>query len=114
MDEIARKYDEWCRRIAESRDVYDLIGHFRTHVSEHYDRHNREGETSLYIWLVGVLNFMHILEKKIPYLTTEDMLFKLCTYHKNHGNGPEAPFDIDEFMKEYDGDIKKFHKNMIE
>ncbi len=37
------------------------------------------------------------------------MLFKLCTYHKNHG-GPNAPFDVDKFIKEYDGKIKKFYE----
>ena len=88
MDNLNPNYDEWCKRIAESRDLDDLIRHFREHVSEHYDRYNREGKLSLDIWLVGVLNFMHILEKKCPYITREDMLFKLCTYHKNHEGGP--------------------------
>lgn len=104
------KYKEWCKRIAESKDVYELIDHFRKHVSEHYERHNRGGKINLDIWLIGVLNFMHILENKIPHITSEDMLFKLCTYHKNHKGGSEPPFDIDKFLKKYNGAIKKFHK----
>ena len=110
MGDITYQYDEWCRRIAESREVSNLIAHFREHVSDHYDRHNREGKTSLDIWLVGVLNFMHIIEKKFSYITREDMLFKLCTYYKNHEEGPNAPFDVDKFIEEYDGEIKKYHK----
>lgn len=110
MDDLDTKYDEWCRRIAESRDLGDLITHFREHVSEHYNRHNREGKTSLDIWLMGVLNFMYILEKKCPHITKEDVLFKLCTYHKKHEGGPNAPFDVDKFIEEYDGEIKKFHR----
>ena len=103
-------YDEWCERIAESKSVDELVSHFRKHVCEHFERHNRGGKISLDIWLIGVLNFMHILEKKFPYITTEDMLFKLCTYHKNHEGGSEPPFDISEFLERYNGDIKKFHK----
>jgi hypothetical protein len=110
MDNLNLKFDEWCRRIAESRSLDDLIKHFREHVNEHYERHNRKGKVSLDIWLIGVLNFMHILEKKCPYITTEDMLFKLCTYHENHEGGPDAPFDVDKFIEEYGGEIKKFHK----
>jgi len=109
MQDVNENYDEWSKRIAESREIEDLISHFREHVSDHYDRHNREGKTSLDIWIVGVLNFMRILEQKCPYITTKDRLFKLCTYHKNHENGPDAPFDIDKFMKEYKEEIKKFH-----
>lgn len=108
MDEINTKYDEWCRRIAESKDIGEIISHFREHVSEHYDRHNRKGKLSLDTWLAGVLNFMYILEKKVPYITTEDRLFKLCTYHKNHKDeGPEAPFDVEKFIEKYNGEIKK-------
>lgn len=110
MDNIDELYKEWCKRIAESRGPKELIAHLREHVYEHFDRHNREGKISLDIWLVGVLNFMHILEQKFPYITKEDMLFKLCTYKKNHEAGPDAPFDIDEFLQSYNGEIKKFHK----
>ena len=110
MQDINNKYDEWCGRIAESREMSDLIAHFREHVGNHYDRHNREGKISLDVWLVGVLNFMHIIEKKCSYITKKDMLFKLCTHHKHIKGGPDAPFDVDKFMEEYDGEIKKFYK----
>ena len=110
IGDVNANYDEWCSRIAESRELGDLINHFREHVGEHYDRHNREGKLSLDVWLVGILNFMHILERKCPYLTKDDMLFKLCTYHKGHGDGPSPPLDIDRFVEEYDGEIKKFHR----
>ena len=43
MDNINTKYNKWCERIAKVRDIPDLIAHFREHVSEHFDRHNREG-----------------------------------------------------------------------
>lgn len=110
MDNTDTKYNKWCKSIAESRDRDELIAHFREHVYDHFNRHNRKGELSLKVWLVGVLNFMHILEKKFPNITTEDMLFKLCRYYKNHRKGADPSFDVDEFMKEYNGDIKKYHK----
>lgn len=114
MNNTDTYFDEWCKRIAEAKTPEELIAHFREHVSDHYDRHNREGETSLKIWLVGVFNFMYILEKKFPEITDEDKLFKLSTYHKNHeGEGPEPPFDIDYFLGRYDGDIKQFYNNRI-
>lgn len=107
-------YNEWCRRIAESKDVYEIINHFREHVCDHFKRHDRAGKIGLDIWLIGAFNFMHILEKKFPYITTEDMLFKLCTYHRNHKGGSEPPLDMDEFLKKYNGEIKKFHKKANE
>lgn len=110
MGNADTNYKEWCKKIAESRDIDGLIAHFREHVYDHFNRHNREGKISLMIWLVGVLNFMHILEEKFPEITIEDKLFKLCTYHKNHEGGTDAPFDVNEFMKDYNGYIKKFHK----
>jgi len=113
MDDVRSKYDEWCRRIAESRDIGELIAHFREHVNEHYDRHNREGQVSLDIWLIGVFNFMEILGRKCSHLTTEDRLFKLCTYHKNHKGGADPPFDVNAFLKDYDGEIKSFHGYLI-
>ena len=114
MDNIEAFYDEWCQRIADAKTPEEFIAHFREHVYDHYDRHNRAGETSLIIWMVGVFNFMHIFEKKFPDITYGDMLFKLCTYHENHeGEGPEPPFDIDQFMEWYDGDIKAFYKSKI-
>ena len=104
------KYYRWCKKIAESRSTDELITHFRTHVCNHFDRHNRAGAVSRKIWLIGVLNFMHIFEKKFPDITVEDMLFKLCTYHKNHKGGTDADFDVEEFLKNYTGEIKKFHR----
>jgi hypothetical protein len=111
MDSLDPRYEEWCKKIAKSRELSDLISHFREHVGQHYDRHNREGKLGMDVWLVGVLNFMHILEKKYPYITGEDMLFKLCTYHKNHPGGPDAPFDAEGFIEQYNGEIKKFHRS---
>ncbi len=64
MDDTDLKYDEYCRIIAESRDLSHLIEHFREHVSEHYYRHNTCDQTNLDIWLIGILNFMYILDKK--------------------------------------------------
>jgi len=111
---VNQKYDDWVTEIAKSRDTKDLIAHFREHVYEHYDRHNRDGKLNMDIWLIGVLNFMHILEKKYPYLKKEDLLFKLCTYYKNHQDGPKPPFDIDEFLENYNSEIKQFHKLKIQ
>ena len=64
MDDLDKKYDEWCERIAESRDLGEIISHFREHVGEHYNRRERESRINLNVWLVGALNFMYILEKK--------------------------------------------------
>jgi hypothetical protein len=110
MENVELKYDEWCKKIADDRSVDHLISHLREHVSEHYLRHNSGDQIDLIIWLIGVLNFMHILEKKFPSITKDDMLFKLCRYYKSHGDGPEAPFDVDKFIKEYNGDVKFFVK----
>ena len=111
MDDINTTYVEWCRRIAESRDIGSLIAHFREHVGEHYDRHQREGKVSLDVWLVGALNFMRILQEKCSDITVDDLLFKLCTYLKNHGDGPAPPvgFDVDKFLAEYEGPFKKLY-----
>jgi hypothetical protein len=38
------------------------------------------------------------------------MLFKLCTYYRNHQNGPAPPFDAEAFIKEYDGEVKEFYR----
>ncbi len=110
MNDPRVDYDEWRKRIAESKDAYALIDHFRKHVSEHFERYNRKEKISLDIWVIGVLNFMHILEKKFPHITSEDMLFKLCAYYKIHDEGCEPPFDIEEFLKSYNGTIKTFIK----
>ena len=104
---VEEAYEEWIKRIAGSRDISEFIRHFREHAGAHYDRHNREGEASLAVWMIGVLNFARIFEKKFPNITPEDLLFKLCTFHKHHG-GVEPPFDVDRFMEEYDGPVKIF------
>ncbi len=52
------KYDRWCKKIAAARSANELITHFREHVCNHFDRHNRAGKISRKIWLIGVLNFM--------------------------------------------------------
>ena len=108
MHNADEKYSEWCKRIAESRNAGELIAHFREHASDHFDRYNRADEASLKTWMVGVFNFANILEKKFPNVTTEDKLFKLCAYYKNHKTGPPAPFDVDDFIEGYNGNIKKF------
>jgi hypothetical protein len=109
MEEIAEMHSEWCKMIANARTQQELIEHFREHVGDHFDRHNREGKLSLDVWIIGCLNFLHILENKFPHLTKADMLYKLCRFHNNHNDGPEPPFDIDEFLEGYDGPIKGFH-----
>ncbi|MFA5098734.1 MAG: hypothetical protein WC461_00745 [Candidatus Paceibacterota bacterium] len=102
-------YDAWCQKIADSKSADELIAHFREHVNNHFDRHNRGGALSQKVWMIGVLNFMHIFKKKFPGIAVEDMLFKLCTFHKHHG-GIVPDFNIDLFMEDYDGDIKELHK----
>jgi len=109
MNNIEKEYDEWCEVIANSRDAEDLIAHFRQHVSDHYERHQWEGDDSVKVWLVGVLNFMHIFEKKFPGIKTDDLLYKLCRHYK-HAGGPHASFDVDEFVLNYKGDIKEFYE----
>lgn len=109
-EEIDDNYELWCKKIAKSRDLSELISHFREHVGEHYDRYDRNNRISFNHWLAGVFNFLYILEKKCPDVMKKDMLFKLCTYYKNHGDGPNAPFDVDEFMEKYDGEIRETHK----
>jgi hypothetical protein len=108
------EYEKWCKDIAESQTTSDLIAHFREHVWSHYDRHDRLGETSIKIWVIGVLNFMHLLAEKFPDITTEDLLFKLCTYHKNHPGRTEPDFDMNRFLTDFDGEIKEFHKETLE
>lgn len=108
MNNVEKNYEVWCKSIAETHSVEHLVAHLREHVGEHYFRHNGGDPVDLQIWLVGVLNFMHILEKKFSEITKEDMLFKLCRYYEDHQTGPEAPFNIREFINNYDGEIKRF------
>lgn len=107
MKDIDKNYDDWCELIAKSRGLDELMVHFREHVGAHYDRYDRTDRVSFKHWLAGVFNFLYILEKKCPDVSKKDMLFKLCTYYKNHQDGPDAPFDVDKFMKEYDGEIRE-------
>lgn len=106
---VNRKYAKWCREIAKTNNVNELIAHFREHAYRHFDRHRHEGDLGLRIWMVGVFNFMHIFEKKFLNITSGDMLFKLCSFYKDHKKGPKPSFDIDKFMKEYKGDMKDYY-----
>lgn len=103
------EYIKWCRKIAEKNDEAEIISHFRNHVYMHFNRYKREGELGLRIWMIGVFNFMHIFREKYPKITTEDMMFKLCSYYKDYKKGPEPSFNIDKFMKKYKGDIKRYY-----
>lgn len=106
MNEEKRQlYKTWCERIAEARDTQDLLKHFREHVLKHYERYDDSKEANLKGWIVGIFNFLYILEAKYPYITIDDMLFKLCRHHKNCKDGPDAPFDVDLFIDEYRGDL---------
>lgn len=107
---IHQEYKKWCKEIAKNRDAKEIILHFREHVWEHYDRYDRDEKISLKIWLVGVFNFFEILKEKYPDITTKDCLFKLCSYYKNHNDGPTPGFDIDKFLETYNGDINKLEK----
>lgn len=109
MSDQSVNYYEWCKRIAESKSIDELVDHFRKHVSEHFERYDRKEKISLDIWVIGVLNFMHILEKKFPHITSEDLLFKLCAYYKIHKEGCEPPFDMEKFLENYNGAIKILH-----
>ena len=106
---LDKEYIKWCKGIARANTEDELISHFRAHTDDHFNRHKNEGELGLRIWLIGVFNFMHILEEKYPKITKEDMMFKLCSYYKDYEKGAEPNFDIDKFMKEYNGDIKEYY-----
>jgi len=113
MKETKRKYTEWCKKIASSKSEEELITHFIEHVRIHYERHQRSGPIGLKIWMIGVFNFMNILKIKFHDITTDDMLFKLCTYHRKHTDDPKPLFDVDEFLSSYRGEIKDFHKQAV-
>jgi len=104
-----KKYDEYCKKIAECGSIDSTIEHFRRHVGEHYYNYNDKGDLHLKIWTIGVLNFAHIFEHKFPKISTDDMLFKLCAYHKANNAKPVPPLDADEFIKNYAGPIKKIY-----
>lgn len=112
---MKKEYNEWIKRIAKDRPVDELISHFREHVWNHYERHKRDEDSlSMKIWIIGCLNFLNILKEKFSDITTEDLLFKLATYYKSKKKGPEPPFDVDEFLRNYRGEIKKYHKHAID
>lgn len=106
-------YDEWVSQIARSRSADEFIAHFREHVGEHYLRHEREGELSMFVWMVGVLNFLHIFEKLFPEITYEDLLYKLCRHHINCPGGSDPPFDMEKFLAEYAGPVSMFHREEV-
>ena len=103
------KYIKWCRKIAKTNNEVELISHFREHTHKHFNRHKHEGELGLRIWLIGVFNFMYILREKYPKITTDDMLFKLCSYYKDYKRGSKPSFNVDKFMRKYKGDIKDYY-----
>lgn len=105
---INSTYDDWVEKIACTRSLKSLIKHFREHVGDHYDRFNRSNYLNLSVWLVDILNFMNILEKKNLKITKEDMLFKLALHYRKHKNGSKPNFDVEEFIKNYKGKFKKF------
>jgi hypothetical protein len=105
---LNREYDNWVRKIAHVRNLKSLINHFREHVGAHYDRFDRSRRLNLDIWLVDVFNFMNILEKKNLKITKKDLLFKLALHYRNHKNGPKPNFDVNRFIKEYQGRYKKY------
>lgn len=106
---IETKYIKWCKKIAETNNEDELIFHFREHAYKHFNRHKHEGELGLKIWLTGVFNFVQIFREKYPKITISDMLFRLCSYYKDHKKGPKPPFDIDKFMKKYKSDMKDYY-----
>lgn len=106
---IEKKYLKWCQEIAKTNDEEELIAHFRDHVYGHFNRHKHEGELGLKIWLVGVFNFMYIFREKYDSITTDDLLFKLCSYYKDYEKGVEPSFNIDKFMKRHSGDMKDYY-----
>ena len=103
------KYEEWCGLIAEHESTEDLVSHLREHVSKHYHRHSKGGEAELRAWLISAINLAHILHKKFPNIRAEDLLFKLCTYHKKHDSKPAPSFDVDAFLEDYQGNVKGPH-----
>ena len=104
-------HDEWAKRIAEARSKEELINHFREHVGEHYLRHNQEGELSIKAWLANAICFLYLLEKKFPKITKKDLLYLMSKHDTHITDGPEAPFDVNKYIKEYDGDIKKIYED---
>ncbi len=95
---VNKEYAKWCREIAKARSESELISHLRKHVSKHFNRHKGEGKEGLIIWLIAISNFANIFKEKY-HINTDDMLFQLCVYLKQHKKGPNPSFDVDEFIK---------------
>lgn len=106
--DVNKEYTRWCREIAKKDDEFSLISHFRTHTSKHFNRHKGEGKIGLIIWMIAVFNFMNIFKEKYK-VGTDDMLFQLCIYLKQHKKGPIPSFDIDKFIEEHQGAVKDYY-----
>jgi hypothetical protein len=102
------QYNNWVKEIAHTRSLKSIIKHFREHVGAHYDRFDRSNTLNLSVWLVDILNFMNILEKKNLKITKEDMLFKLALHYRKNKDGPKPDFDVDKYIENYEGKFKKF------
>jgi len=103
-------YWEWLTLIVGSRDSNELIQHFRKHVGEHWEHHDRAGELSKKIWMTGVLNFADMFRMMYEDISEEDLLYKLCRHWVAHGEGPAPPFDAAKFIAEYNGELKTKEK----
>ena len=106
--QINQEYNNWIKKIAHEKSLDSLIKHFREHVGAHYEKYDRSKPLNRDVWLVDVLNFMNILKEKKLKITEEDMLFKLALHYRNHKDGPKPDFDVNEFIKSYQGRYKKF------
>lgn len=107
--DINKKFNEWIDQITRTKSLESVVAHLREHVGPHYDRYDRTKSENLDIWLVDILNFMHILDKKGLNINKEDLLFKLCLHFKKSGDGPKPSFDVDDFIKNYRGRFRKFN-----
>lgn len=106
--DVSKKFDEWVKEISNAKDLDGLVKHLREHAGAHYEKYNRNTSDDLDVWLVGILNFMHILEAKRPSITREDLLFMLCLHYKYDKDGPKPSFDVDAFIDNYNGRFKRF------
>jgi len=96
--DVDKEYVKWCREIAKANSDAELISHFRSHVSKHFNRHKGEGKEGFLIWLTSVFNFANIFKEK-HHINTEDMLLKLCIYLKKRKKGPVPSFNVNKFIK---------------
>lgn len=96
--QIQKAYDDWMKLIAEYSTLEEAIEHFRVHAGEHYLRHQKEGDLSVLVWIIGCINLAEKFKKMLPQITTADLLFKLCRYHLRRPGGVEPPFDMEDFL----------------